>query len=328
MRAPTARAVTIGLGMLLLVASSHSEALAEEDGLALRLKPRPAPAEYTLTVTTAARVESSDPKQVWRKHQDILGVAVEVRQGEDGTLEHVLTVTSISGKTMFTIGQSYKREEVVGNSQRAKVRPTGEILEATGIPHFSSRIFYGTEDGAPQDMYRVLLALIPRFPDKAVKKGESWRVKDAVAVKEAEVARFSGPMPLNYTVNVKLNREMEFTLVDLAGAPGAQVAQVAFKGTFKRDGHVQEEYNGRYKKANGKVSGELVVAADTGEVVGLTMKSRFGDSYAEDGPTLSFWLNPKERIWLNIYEGTTVPLLWWTDQEVRLERAAKRTTTK
>lgn len=328
MGAATARAVVIGLSLLFFVAGSHAGALAEEDGLMLRLKPRPAPAEYTLSVTTAARVESSGGAEVWRKHQDTLGLAVEIRPAEDGTLAHILTVTSISGKTMFTIGQSYKREEVVGNSQRAKLRPTGEVLEATGIPHFSSRIFYGTEEGAPQDMYRVLLALIPRFPDKAVKKGESWRVKDAVTVKEAEVARFSGPMPLNYTVNVKLNREMEFTLVDLSQVQGERVARIAFKGTFKRDGHVQEEYNGRFKKATGQVSGELLVTADTGDLVGLTMKSRFGDSYAEDGPTISFWLTPKERIWLNIYEGTTVPLLWWTDQEVRLERAAKRTTAK
>ncbi len=314
--------------------------LAGEEKFHLQYKPWTEASDYKIEImarseleTSGGRVEGGRREPIIRKHKDRMSLELRMERGANGAVESVLTVKKINplprrkrkgrkgGGLRGTIGTQYKRSEIVGNSQKITMDAQGNIRTATGIPHFASRGYKRGEDGPPLDMYRVLLMLHPRFPKKMVGKGDRWKVNDEVWVKEAEVTETtSGVMPLNFRIDGKIKRRLTYTLVGFGEKKGYQTAQIRFEGRFSSETEGEGPSGGYHKSGGGKVSGELFFAPTEGKVVELVMDSKVTEAVSRFGTSVTFWLNPRERLFLDVLEGRThPPLLWRTDQKVRFE---------
>lgn len=333
------------LALVVLAYSGFTWAVAAEEKMMLHYKPWSDPASYQLELQATASLETNrgaleggDPGRavIIRKHRDQIALDLQVQEVKDGLLDGVMTVKNINvlpprrGGLSGVIGDQYKRTEIVGNRQKTTIDLQGGIHAATGLPHFASGDFYGDEDGPPLDMYRVLLMVFPRFPLKLVGQGDRWQVKDEVEVKLADVTAITGAIaPLNYSVTSKIKRDLSYTLVGFTEKSGHRSAHIRFEGRFSADTEGKGPTKGSYKEGGGKVNGELFFAPSEGKVVELTMASNLTESFSQDGAVIMFWLNPKERIWLNAFEGRTYPpLVWHTEQKVKLELVGASSTKR
>lgn len=321
------RRIALGLtaALALLAASAVLPALAVESEV-LVYRPTTQSLSYQLDVESVSELDASNPRfDVIRKHKDILGIDLKVEPAEDGLLDQVVTVTAINPRKylpwMFTGGSQWKREQVVGNAQRTRIDLLGRVQKATGVFQFASSLFYGTEDGPPLDMYRVLGMLHPQLPLRALKKGDAWQVKDEVTVAAAPSKAEAGlPQQRHETLSAHVRRDLKYRLIDYVDHKGVQAAHIEVKGSFRRKDEAQQSTGGQYKNANGRVEGEFFIDRKKGIVLEATLKSQFYESFAEDGPTVGHWINPKQMIFLVLEEGrTTVPLGWRVKQTARFE---------
>ena len=319
--------------------------LAGEEKVRLQYKPWTEAADYNIEImarseleTSGGRSEGGRREPIVRKHNDRMFLELRMEREANGALESVLTVKKINplprrkrrrkGGMRGTSGSAYKRSEIVGNSQKTTMDAQGNIRTATGLPHFASRGFHiRGGDGPALDMYRVLIMIHPRFPKKMVGKGDRWEVKDEVWVKDAQVTKTTGgTMPLNYSIISKIKRRLTYTLVGFGKKKGYRTAQIRFEGRFNSEAEAQGPTKGNYKSGGGKVRGELYFALAEGKVVDLTMDSNVTEAYSQDGVSISFYLNRRERVFLDVLEGrTNPPLLWRTDQKVRFELVGPKT---
>lgn len=293
-----------------------------EEWKLLHFKPLGADLNYELTINTASQLEANYRTQIIRKHQDIMDVNVQLKNTEDGLLDMVLRVDKINPTKYlgYQGGSQWKREQIVGNSQHTKMDILGRVAEATGIPHFSSGLFYGgSEDSPPLDIYRVLLMISPKFPLKMVSKGGSWTAEEEIILREAPALSDAGIAERSYELEMKVKVKSTYTLVDYVQKDGYNTALIKMEANFRTDGSASDPTGGYYKKGNGKVTGEYYFAPDEGIIVEASMKSKFNETNAEDGPTVRYWLNPQTFIFLNLEDRTTVPLLWHVDQDVHFK---------
>lgn len=315
--------LTAALGFL--AASGMSSGLAAESGI-LIYRPTAQTLTYELNVESLYRLDASQPRfQVIRKHKDILGIDFRVEPAQDGLLDQIVTVTAINPRKylpwQFTGGSQWKREQIVGNSQRTRIDLLGRVKEAKGIFQFSSGLYYGTEDGPALDMYRVLGMLHPQLPLRVLKKGDTWAVKDEVTVTDApSLAEAGVTQKRHQSLDAKIRRNLKYRLIGFVDRKGVQAAHIGVKGRFWRKDAAQQTTGGQYKEANGRVEGEFFLDEKRGIVLEATLNSQFYESFAEDGPTVVHWLNPKQMIFLVLEEDqTTVPLGWRVKQTARYE---------
>lgn len=311
---------------LIWLATSGTGLLAAAEPGVLIYRPTAGALSYQLSVEAIYRLDASQPRfEVIRKHQDILRIEFRVAPAGDGALDQILTVKTINPRKyppwVFTGGSQWKREQIVGNSQKTRINLLGGVQNATGVFQFASSLFYGTEDGPPLDMYRVLLMLHPQLPQQLLNKGDTWAVKDNPTVTAAPSQAEAGlDQQRHQTLGNKISRDLQYTFLGFVDHKGVQAAQVAVKGKFRRKDEAQQSTGGVYKEANGSVEGEYFIDKAKGIVLQATLKSQFYESFAEDGPTVGHWINPKQMIFLVLEEGrTTVPLGWRVQQTARFE---------
>ena len=296
---------------------------AAQQKVLLTYKPQATKLNYSLMVSSKMRLDThATSRWIFRNHKDLLDMAVEIRETGNGLLDVVTTFTKINERKYrgFAGGTHYKRSDLIGNSQHTKIDLLGNVKETEGAPHFGSRLFYGREDGPALDMYRVLLMTLPQFPLKRVGKGDTWRVKDKLALKEAKGHHGRGGiMPKSHKLDIKLNRDTQYTLADFAQRNGYRTARILFKSRFRANATSSEATGSSYKVMRGESSGEIYFALDRGMVVEIAMTSLNQENYTQDGQVVSYWLNPKTMIFLDLEDTTTPPLLWHNNQTVRFQ---------
>lgn len=318
-------ALIIGLGL-----SSQAQA----GGQLLYHKVVPQALSYKLNITSVSQLDThyrGGGYVVKRSHEDIMTLNQKVEKTGDGRLDVAYTFKSINPlkkRPFYQGGSEYMRKDIVGAPHHTIIDPLGGVKEIKGVPHFASGLFHNEIDGAPLDLYRTLLFLSPRFPLGLISKGDSWNIEDEIKVQAGEMPAQGGVPARAYEVDVKVKRKVRYSWIDNVTRKGYKTARIGFKASFTLDGEGHSATAGQYTKGLGDSSGEIFFALDEGFVVEAVMTSKVKENKAEDGRTVTMWLTPKERIFLQLEGRTTVPLRWRTDQQLRLElvggKAAKQ----
>lgn len=294
---------------------------AAQSAAELSYKPQPAPLTYELRVTTHSVLEVAVPSgvPVTADHEDILTVRQEVTKADGGLLDVALTVEDIKplpgGRA--PPADNYQRGEIVGHSQRLVLSVLGEVKKATGLPHFSSPLYYrGALDSVALDMHRVLLTPYPQFPLRPPKVGNSWSVEDKVTVHSADTGH------LRVNLDVAVDRKMTFTLAGFEERKGYRTAHITFKAGYGFNASsfaASEEF---FSRGTSEDIGEIYFASEEGIVVEASITSKLVETKEQGGELVLLQLDDKTRRFINLRDGaTTVPLKWYTDKTVSFQLA-------
>ncbi|MDA2934731.1 hypothetical protein MYX82_10370 [Acidobacteria bacterium AH-259-D05] len=292
-----------------------------EEGELLILKPHPQDLKYNLTIQAHSEVDTNqghNQGSIFEDHNDIMALRQKVSEAKDGLLEIELTVQEINWEEHgATSGKRFKREEIIGNTHRAKINLLGKIEEVESFPHFASREFYRESlDGPPMDHWRIMTMLYPQFPLNLVRKGQSWEIEDEFSIRPAEALAIAGIMPIRYDLEMVVKRTIKYTLVDYLQKMGYRTARIGFEAIFRTDGEVHGAEEGDYTEGNGKSSGEFYFAPEEGILVEATFKESVVERRARDGH-FRYWISRDQSVFAEAYDQTSIPLIWRTDKTVR-----------
>lgn len=274
-----------------------------------------------------ARVEA----KVMRSHEDTMTFRQAVTGTATGAFDVALTfegINPLKRPLFYRGGSEYLREDIVGAPYHVVIDQLGKIRGVKAVPHFASQLFHDDVDGAPHDLYRAMLFLFPRFPVQPIGKGQSWEIADEVKVTAGEMPSLGGVPARSYEVDVNVKWKAKYTWIDTMVRNGRRAARLGFEASFTVDGESHSATAGDYNKSLGTSTGELYFALDEGVVLAADIKSEVKETRAQDGMTVTHWVTPKERIFLNLQDRTTVPLTWVKSQRVSLELAESKSSSR
>ncbi len=127
-------------------------------------------------------------------------------------------------------------------------------------------------------------------------------------------------MGLNYDLEMTVKQKIQYTLLDFVEKRGYRCARISFEAQFTTDGARYTPSHGSYLKGNGESSGELCFAPKEGILVSASMTHNASERKSQDGLIRTF-ITPREMIWLEADDQTTVPLPWRSERIVSLELA-------
>ena len=320
----------VSLTVLLLLLQGVSAAQSGAEKEVLIYKPQSEPATYTLHVTTHSLLETSSPRSApAADHEDILTLSQRVTETDAGLLDVVLTVDAINPpppeRDRRESGHQYERREVVGNSQHTVISLLGEVNEATGLPHFASRNFYGVRglDSVSYDLYRVILMLYPQFPLRLLGPGESWSVRDEVTLGAAE-AVVAGVAPLGHRLVFDLSRRINYRLLGFVERKGYRTAHLAFDAQYDFEANSAAGAEEFWVDGSGEDTGEIYFAPDEGIVVEASITSKLAEIKTQGGELVRMWLDPKTSVFLTARGQRTFPLKWRSEKTISFELAGQR----
>jgi hypothetical protein len=311
------------VSLLLLLLGVYSGVFAAEGEL-LTFKPHSESLKYSLKVNTHSDLETNSSsygtqRGVSVRHEDILSISQSIKESGEGFLDIALTVDKINFIPHGpSIGAQYKREQIIGNTQHTKINVLGAVKEANGLPHFSSgNYYYRGHDGAPLDMYRIMLMIYPQFPLRLLKAGDSWKAKDKITVEATEIPPIGGIATVEHNLEHILKRRITYTLVGFTDRKGYRTAHIAFEAKYGIDSSMLMTYRGFYVEGSGTDKGEFWFAPKEGIVVEASIDSRPIENKSADGQTTMMWLDPKTRIFVDLVDGQrTVPLKWRSEKTI------------
>ena len=294
-------------------------------------KPHEGTLHYDLTIETHALVYTSSPGmygRIFRDHEDIMRLSQRIEETEEGLLDIATTVDQINllppEPGPGAPGLAYRREDIVGNTQHIKINLLGKVEEAQVLPHMASGGFWTRgEDGPPLDFYNVLIMLNPRFPLDLLDPGDSWESEEEIALGLADALPVAGLMELNYDLEMTVKQKIKYTLLDFVEKKGYRCVRISFEAQFTTDGVLYTSGRGSYLEGNGESSGELCFAPKEGILVSASMTHNASEKRSEDG-LIRFFITPKEMIFMEVDDQTTVPLPWRSERIVSLELAEGR----
>jgi hypothetical protein len=318
------RAILIALFSLLLFTIPFNATVLGAE--VLSYKPYPGALRYDLAIKTHAVADSGDADEygnIFRDHEDIFTLSQRVEETEEGLLDIATTVDKINFLPHGpTYGAAYKREEIEGNTQRVKIDPQGMVTEANVLPHIGSSAFWRNgHDGPPLDFYNVMILLNPRFPQGSVNVGESWEVEEEIELGLAETLPVAGVMQIHYELEMTVEQNIKYTLLDFVDKKGYRCARIGFEAEFRTDGVLYDAHTGSYVQGHGKSSGQLYFAPKEGILVSASMKHDSIERRSVDGQ-VTFYLTPEELIRLYSYDHTTIPIPWRNERLVTFELIA------
>ena len=215
-----------------------------------------------------------------------------------------------------TNGKHLKREEIIGNTHHTRINLLGKIDEIKSFPHFGSNQFYrGNVDGPPMDNWRIMSMLYPQFPLSMVGEGDSWEIEDEFSITPAEVLAIGGLQPVREDFEMRVRREIKYTLIDYVEKAGYRTAHISFEATIRTDGEVHGTEEGDYTEGHGESSGEFYFAPEEGILVGTTFSEHIIERKARDGH-FAYFLRPDKRLHAEAYDQTSIPFIWRTDKTV------------
>jgi hypothetical protein len=295
-------------------------------GELLAYKPYSGALQYTLSIKSHALVDTGSARgygRIFRDHEDILSLSQKVEEDGDGLLDIATKVDKINVlKHGATYGASYKREDILGNSQNIKINLLGKVAEANFMPHIGSNAFWQRgQDGPPLDIYNVMLLLIPQFPLDLLDAGSTWEIEREIELGLAEALPVAGLHQLMYDLEMTAKHNIKYTMKGFVDKKGYRCAQIGFEVKFRTDGVMRDAHTGNYVDGNGKSSGEFYFAPKEGILVAASMKHNVIERLSKDGQIM-FFMNPKERLFLYSYDKTSIPIPWRSERIVSLELAA------
>ncbi len=248
-----------------------------------------------------------------------------IEETEEGLLDIATTVDQINPLPpppgAGPPGMVYKREDIVGNTQHIKINLLGKVEEAKVLPQMASSFFWNNgEDGPPLDFYNLLILLNPRFPSDLLEPGASWETEEEIELEMADALPVAGLMELIYELEMTVKQKIKYTLLDFVEKHGYRCARIRFEAQFTTDGVIYNSARGNYLEGNGESSGELCFAPKEGVLVSASMTHNASEKKSLDGLVRAF-ITPKERIFLEVDDRTTVPIPWRSERIVSLELA-------
>ncbi len=248
-----------------------------------------------------------------------------IEETEEGLLDLATTAEKINvlppARGADPPGMIYLRKDIVGNTQHIKINLSGKVEEARVFPQLASRFFWNNgEDGPPLDLYNVLILLNPRFPSHLLEPGDSWETEEEIELGMADALPLAGLMVLNYDLEMTVKQKIHYTLLDFVEKSGYRCAHIRFEAQFTTDGASYTPSHGSYLEGNGKSSGELCFAPKEGILVSASMTHNASEKRSEDGLIRTF-ITPREMIFLEVDDRTTVPITWRSERIVSLELA-------
>jgi hypothetical protein len=248
-----------------------------------------------------------------------------IEETEEGLLDIATTVDQINllppERDAGPPGMVYVREDIVGNTQHISINLSGKVEKAQVLPHMGSSFFWTKgEDGPPLDLYNVLILLNPRFPSDLPEPGASWEAEEEIELETAEALPVAGLMELNYDLEMTVKQKIQYTLLDFVEKKGYRCARIRFEAQFTTDGVIYNAARGSYLEGNGKSSGELCFAQREGILVSASMTHNASEKRSEGG-LLRRFITPREMIFLEADDQTTVPIPWRSERVVSLELA-------
>ncbi len=317
------RTLTILFSLLTLTVLLSGFALGAEP---FTYQPYDGTLHYNLTIQSHALLYISSPGgygRVFRDHEDILRLSQRIEETGEGLLDIATTVEEINllppARGADPPGMVYKRKDIVGNTQHIKVNRSGKVEEARVIPQMASRFFWNNgEDGPPLDFYNVLILLNPRFPSDLPEPGDSWETEEEIELEMADALPIAGLMELDYELEMTVHQKIQYTLLDFVEKKGYRCAHIRFEAQFTTSGGRYTPSHGSYLEGNGESSGELCFAPKEGILVSASMTHNASEKKSEDGLIRRF-ITPREMVWLEAFDQTTVPLPWRSERIVSLE---------
>lgn len=218
-------------------------------------------------------------------------------------------------------GMVYLREDIVGNTQHIKINRSGKVEEAHVLPHLGSSFFWNRgEDGPPLDLYNVLILLNPRFPSDLPSPGASWETEEEMELETASALPVAGLMELNYQLEMVVKQKVRYTLLDFVEKKGYRCARIRFEAEFTTDGAIYNSARGSHLEGSGKSSGEIYFAPQEGILVSASMTHNASEKRSQDG-LIRYFVTPREMIFLEADDRTTVPIPWRSERIVSFELA-------
>jgi hypothetical protein len=254
-----------------------------------------------------------------------LRLSQRIEETEEGLLDIATTVDQINllppPPGAGPPGMVYKREDIVGNTQHIEINRSGKVERAWVLPHLASSFFWAKgEDGPPLDLYNVLILLNPRFPSDLPDPGDSWESEEEIELGMADALPVAGLMELNYDLEMAVKQKIHYTLLDFVEKNGYRCARIRFEAQFMTDGVIYNSARGHYLEGNGKSSGELCFAPKEGLLVSASMTHHASEKRSQDG-LIRYFVTPREMIFLDADDQTTVPIPWRSERIVSLELA-------
>jgi hypothetical protein len=248
-----------------------------------------------------------------------------IEETEKGLLDIATTVDQINllppAPGAGPPGMVYKREDIVGNTQHIEIHRSGKVEKARVLPHMASSFFWAKgEDGPPLDLYNVLILLNPRFPSDVVDPGDSWETEEEIELETADALPVAGLMELIYELEMTVKQKIHYTLLDFVEKNGYRCARIRFEAQFMTDGVIYNSARGNYLEGNGKSSGELCFAPKEGILVSASMTHHASEKRSQDG-LIRYFVTPREMIFLEADDRTTIPIPWRSERIVSLELA-------
>ncbi len=247
-----------------------------------------------------------------------------IEETEEGLLDIATTIDQINllppEPGPGAPGMTYRREDIVGNTQHIRINLLGKVEEARVFPHMASALFWKNgQDGPPLDFYNVLMLLNPRFPLALLDPGDSWETEEEIELEMADALPVAGLIELNYGLEMTVNQKIQYTFLDFVEKKGYRCAHIRFEAQFTTDG-VLYGARGNYLEGKGESSGELCFAPKEGILVSAFMTHNASEKRSQDGLVVTF-ITPRESIFLDVEDRTTVPIPWRSERIVSLELA-------
>ncbi len=248
-----------------------------------------------------------------------------IEETEEGLLDLATTVDKINllppPPGAGPPGMVYKREDIVGNTQHIEINRSGKVEKARVLPHMASSFFWARgEDGPPLDLYNVLILLYPRFPMHLLEPGDSWETEEEIELEMADALPVAGLMELIYELEMTVKQKIHYTLLDFVEKNGYRCARIRFEAQFMTDGVIYNSARGHFLEGNGKSTGELCFAPKEGLLVSASMTHNASEKRSQDG-LIRYFVTPKEMIFLEADDRTTIPIPWRSERIVSLELA-------
>ncbi len=321
MRKPT-RLFSISLFLLSSLAISFNAH--SDDATLLHYKPHASKLQYNLSISRHSEVDMGQARlqgEIFENHEDTMVFSQKINGVGDGLLGINLTLDRLNPleRPYTGYGVFYNRKDAIGNTNHIVIDLLGRPKEVKFFPHFGSRAFHNRSADDPiLDIYRVMVMVYPQFPLKRLRVGESWRVKDKVAVTTAEVLPIRGIGERSYSLEMEVSKDIEYTLVGYVQRGGYRAAHISFEGSFSTEGSVFSASTGDYVSGSGKSSGDYYFALEEGLLIEGSIKSRVTENKSQDGSVAKYVVPSSQgkprRVFVYHYDQRSLPLIWRTDQ--------------
>jgi hypothetical protein len=309
---------------LLLSVGSLPSAWAS-DGEILHYRPQPRPLKFVLSIAGKSHALSLWETGPLVEQEDVLNLSQKVETAGDGLLKTTWTVQGINREqeapktnSIHLVprgGSGYKRKDIIGNSGHTLINLLGAVREAKAIPHIGSVYFHPESlNGPPLDIYGITTLIYPRFPLRALKEGDRWKIKDEITIEPAEALLIGGLGTLKHELNMTVKRELAYTLNSFVQKGSHRTAHIGFKGTFSMEGEMITQSGGDFIEADGKCSGAFYFALEEGLLMESLIETKVTEQKSTSGNTVH-WFNSETN--MAVFLGQpTAPLTWVTEKDL------------